>query len=155
MFCPTCRAAVDDDDVFCPKCGAGVTLKTRNQQAAGASALSLTLSPEHQAGSRAQRSRAPVMEGGTKYPGLSRVAAVSIRGGAMFRIVSYILSALAAASYIMWFYPQAPGPLPVMVGALIGVVILAFGQIVSLTMAVQGELIHLVIDIEEDLRRRT
>lgn len=154
MFCPSCRAAVEDDDAFCPKCGAGVTYQTRNMSAGAAAPGSLTVGLDHQAPPRPEAPRVPIVEGGTKYPGLVRVAELSIRGGEVLGVLTLILSVLATVSYLVANLGTTSGIYTLLVAACIGISIYVFGRLASLGMIVQGELIHLAIDVEEDLRRR-
>lgn len=154
MLCPNCRAAVDVTDRFCPKCGGGLTGATTRTQAAAGTPVTPPVVQAHAAqGERVQEDRVPLVEGGEKYPGLTTAAEVMIKSADVVRFICYVLAGLAFISMLMWF--RDSWALGFLIGAIAAGVVALIGWLIWLGLTVWGELMYVVMDVEENLRRRT
>jgi len=159
MLCPNCQATVEEGDRFCPKCGGGLTVMTaRTQAAAGTPVSPQVVEARTSQGARVGKQRVPIAEGGRKYAGLVTAAQLMIKTASVIRIISYIISALTFI-YILIFVRQLswlryPAVFGFLGGLIVGSFIALMGWWQWLVLTVSGELMYIIIDIEENLRRR-
>ncbi|GEM_PF-6777249 len=149
MYCPGCKAAVAEQDRFCPKCGMDMTMPMVRPTAPLAPPPAVATTPQTP---RATVSRLPLADGGTKYAGLNSAAKLLIRGGAVLRILAFVVGGLTAISIYMRM--QETPNLGIVLGLLAGGVIAIIGWSVSLLQTVVGELMYVIVDVEEAIRRR-
>lgn len=153
MICQHCKSSVDDSDKFCPKCGGTLTQPSSDLRGLGVAASPPVMDATAVAGARVAQDRIVLPESGTKYRGLKLAADLMIKGAAVMRIVCYVLACLGTVSTLMLL--RGTGALGLVVAVGVGIGIAAFGWFGWLFATIHGELMYVVIDVEENLRRRT
>jgi hypothetical protein len=154
MLCPNCRATVDTSDRFCSKCGGGLTGSTaRTQAAAGVPVTPQVVQAQATQGMRAQEDFVPLAEAGNKYVGLTTAAELMIKSADIVRLICYVLAGLTFISMLMWL--RVSLAMGFLIGAIAAGVIALVGWLMWLWLTVWGELMYVVMDVEENLRRRT
>jgi hypothetical protein len=128
-FCTNCAARLEAGTKFCAACGTAVELTpSPTGSVAGAKAVF-----------------PPVR--GSRYPVL-RIIAVILKVLAVVAVVGAVLSALSAASL-----PSSAGI--GLAGPAIAFLVVILGLCYGLFLWASAEMIHLLIDIEENTRRAT
>ncbi|MGB9618817.1 MAG: hypothetical protein ACPL7K_00225 [Armatimonadota bacterium] len=152
MICQHCRSAVGDKDRFCPKCGGALTRPGTDVIGLGVPAMPPTVDAPSHRGPRVEPLRSPVPEGGTKYRGLKLAADLMIKHAAILRIVFYVLAGLGSLSALILM--QDRGALAFVLAVMAGIATAILGWLTWLLLTILGELMYVVIDVEENLRRR-
>lgn len=152
MICQNCKATIDDNDKFCPKCGGGLTRLTSVAHDVGSPFTPPTREVQATSGARVVQDRVPIAEGGDKYRGLKVAARGLIRSAAVIRVICYVLAVLSAISVGLWF--RHAGLLAFLFGLVAGIGVGVAGLVLWLFMTIFGELMYVIIDVEENLRRR-
>jgi hypothetical protein len=147
MYCPHCKSAIDDDDLFCPKCG-----KDSRAHPGAPPLPPPSVVVDTQAGARVAATRVPQAESGRKYPGLTAAADLLINTGSTLKTLCYVLAVLALGSMLA-YNPRNP-LFGIVIGLFAAGVVAITGWLLWLSCTVVGELIYLIIDVEADLRRR-
>lgn len=154
MRCPNpdCNAQLLEIDRHCPMCGTAVVPDAAPPPDEAAAARTVTAGRQRRVGEAAART-APVTEEGESYPALRQKAHVSVAGGSVLR---WLLTGLGLVLFILCVVSGA------MVGNLVtglicGMLFLAAGAIggwlLWIRLAVYGEMIYLILDVEETFRR--
>ncbi len=154
MRCPNqkCGATLLEEDRHCPLCGTPV-------EGDGAAASEEQPETEMVVASDQRRvgegtvDGTPTAEEGDSYPALRQKAHLSVAAGSTLR---WLLTALGIVLFVLCLVAgMTAGRL--ILGLIIGVVLLAGGAIggwlLWLRLAVYGEMIYLVLDVEETFRR--
>ena len=137
--------------MICPNCKATV----RPQAAAGYPASPQVFDARAQQGARVAEMRVPIAEGGRKYVGLTTAARMLIRYASLVRILSIIVSLLVVVSTMLTLSNSDAPPAAYLFAGVWGIAIALFGWMLSLMLTIFGELMYVVVDIEENLRRHT
>ncbi|MCS6861788.1 MAG: hypothetical protein NZT92_15900 [Abditibacteriales bacterium] len=128
----------------------GVTAGT--QAAAGTPVTPPVVQAPATQGRRVQEDLVPLVESGKKYVGLTTAADLMIQSADLMRFVCYVLAGLAFVSMLMWLRESLA--LGFLIGMLAAGVIALIGWLMWLWLTVWGELMYVVMDVEENLRRR-
>lgn len=154
MRCPNlkCGAQLLEGDQHCPLCGTSVKgsgLRTAEPQQ---DAELIAESDQRRVGSGITDGT-PTAEQGDSYPALRQKAHLSVAAGSTLR---WLLTGLGVVLFVLCaVVGLTSGGL--LTGLIVGVVLLAAGTIggwlLWLRLAVYGEMIYLVLDVEETFRR--
>lgn len=127
-FCTNCAAPLEPGTKFCGACGSVVEVPTTSTVSSVQPAKPL-----------------PTANRGGRYPAL-RVIAGILKIVAVLTAIGAVISGLSAASL-----PNSFGIGPT--GSVIGLVIVLAGLCYALFLWASAEMIHVLIDIEENTRR--
>jgi hypothetical protein len=152
LYCPKCKAGMNAQDRFCPKCGTDVTAPHARTQEADVPTPPRQAEVDAAGGHRAGLARVPILAGGRKYPGLMRAAELMIRSTAIIRPLTLITAILGGLSVASWLRDIPTISIPA--GVAVGIAITLLGWVVCLAQTVVGELMYVVMDVEESLRKR-
>jgi hypothetical protein len=152
LYCPKCKAGMNAQDRFCPKCGTDVTAPHARTPETDVPTQHRQAEVDAVGGHRAGLARVPILAGGRKYPGLIRAAELMIRSTAIIRPLTLITAVLGGLSVASWLRENPS--IGILAGVAVGIAITLLGWIVCLAQTVVGELMYVVMDVEESLRKR-
>jgi len=154
MRCPNlkCGAQLLEGDRHCPLCGTPVEGDGSDTAGQAPDSEMIVASDQRRVGSGVTEGT-PTPEQGDSYPALRQKAHLTVAGGSTLRWLltglGVVLCVLCVARGLTY------GSL--LTGLIVGVVLLAAGAIggwlLWLRLAVYGEMIYLVLDLEETFRR--
>ena len=91
---------------------------------------------------------------GTRYPGLAASSSLLIRSGALMFWTCLVLGVLLYVSAIVRTVVLGQGVLlGLLEGLVLGGLVVLMGRMLQLLMAVVGELVLVVVDVEDSIRR--
>ena len=134
---------------FCTNCAAPLETGTKFCGACGTVAEAPTTSPESIA---SPRSSPPTTNRGRRYPAL-RVIAFVLKIGAVLTALGGMIFGVSAASLADFAPPYARIGAAGTASFAIGWTIFFFGLLYALFLWASAEMIHVMIDIEENTRR--
>jgi len=175
MYCPACKAVVGDTDAFCSKCGAGVTLATRGQSAQGrqgGAGVTPATGGQSAQGPQGAAGVTPATGGrwvsgpqSAKYPQLSRYAANLINHAEMLRVVAGVLSVFGGILALVGIFATlrplmgndstSAAVIACVVSAGVSFIAWIWWERWALLVGVLGELLYLLMDMEENTRLRS
>jgi hypothetical protein len=154
MRCPNlkCGAQLLEGDRHCPLCGTPVAGDGSDSAGQAPGSEMIVASDQRRVGSGIAEG-APTAEEGDSYPALRQKAHLSVAAGSTLR---WLLTGLGVVLFVLCVVRGLTyGSL--LTGLIVGVVLLAAGAIggwlLWLRLAVYGEMIYLVLDLEETFRR--
>jgi len=137
-------------DRFCPKCGTDVTAPP--PRLSGSAQGTVLREVEVKAVGGETSGRAPLLAGGRRYASLTRTAERMIRSAGILRPASLVTAVMGGLAVALWLH-ETP-LIAILVGGVVGVGIVVAGWVLYLLQTLIGELMYVVMDIEESLRRR-
>jgi len=154
MRCPNrnCGAQLLETDRHCPLCGTAVASATTESAVPEQQVEVVAASDQRRVGAGGA-GREALAEEGDSYPALRQKAHLSVAAGSTLR---WLLTGLGVALFVLCVAGGAMSG-ALLLGFIIGLIFLAAGAIggwlLWLRLAVYGEMIYLVLDVEETFRR--
>jgi hypothetical protein len=172
LTCPKCKAVLNARDRFCPKCGADIAVPLppapgavlpnaprqvdaglpNAQRQVDAGLPNAQRQVDAVGANRTGAARASVLAGGRKYAGLTRAAEMMIRTAGIVRLTFQLVAILAGFTVVLWL-KETPA-ICVLAGLTVGMAVALGGWVVYLAQTVVGELMYVVMDVEESLGRQ-
>ena len=154
MRCPNpkCNAQLLEIDRHCPMCGTAVVPEPAAAQPESALPRTVVAGRQRRVGQEAAHAE-PVTEEGETYPALRQKAHLSVAGASALR---WVLTGFGVVLFVLCIVSGAMAG-NLVTGFILGLVLLAAGCIggwlLWLRLAVYGEMIYLILDVEETFRR--
>lgn len=154
MRCPNrnCGAQLLENDRHCPLCGTPVNTSPVESAAPQQQLEAVAVSDQRRVGPGAAGQQA-LAEEGESYPALRQKAHLSVATGSILR---WLLTGLGVLLLVLCVTLGAKSG-SLLLGFIVGLILLAAGAIggwlLWLRLAVYGEMIYLVLDVEETFRR--